>query len=151
MNALQRFLNHGMSRFSIDTWHHALTTLFQTYQHGQRAGDSDAYPGGGHDDKPVVNRLRGVADLRALSRDVMMQREGGGLREVDAVALKNLDNFMAALQCVREAKACVAEMYRFLHRLVTFPPTTDEWSALSSFQAMTTGLCYHCIFVAAIQ
>ena len=111
MNALQRFLNHGMSRFSIDSWHHALTTLFQAHQHGYRGGD------GGRDDKLVVSRLKGVADLRALSRDVMMQREGGGLREVDAVALKNLDNFMAALQCVREAKEYVAGMYRFLHRL----------------------------------
>ena len=106
MNALQRFLYHGMSRFSLDTWHHALATLHHA---------SHPHP---HRDPPLPGQpaLRGVGDLRALSRDVMMQREGGALGEAEAGALKYLDHFLAALLCVREAKACVSGLYTFLHR-----------------------------------
>jgi hypothetical protein len=46
----------------------------------------------------------------------MLQREGGSLREVDTQALKHLDTFLAALQCLREANKCFTDLYTFLHR-----------------------------------
>ncbi|XP_070210329.1 microtubule-associated protein futsch-like [Littorina saxatilis] len=127
MNALQRFLNHGMSRFSIDVWHHALSVLLNAHHshHGNREGHRD------------LGKLGGVADLRALSRDVIMQREGGALREAETQALKYLDNFLAGLQCLREANACFGDLYKFLHRYYYDPDAGREHSQVRSAQSLS--------------
>ncbi|KAL8615567.1 hypothetical protein ACOMHN_016144 [Nucella lapillus] len=130
MTALQRFLNHGMSRFSIDAWHHALTKLHHPHPH-QVAG------------RPLVAKLCGLEDLRALSREVMLQREGGSLREGNAQALKYLDNFLVALHCVREAKGCVANLHVFLYRYYYDPSQGRERSQLRSGKAVSRAGSVH--------
>nr|KAG5685491.1 hypothetical protein BaRGS_034187 [Batillaria attramentaria] len=107
MNALQRFLNHGMSRFSIDTWHHALSDLFYSYQ--------QAHFDDGRLDGQALTKVTSVSHLRALSRDVILHREGGSMRETDAHGLKYLENFLAAVQCLKEAKACVDSVFQYMY------------------------------------
>ncbi|XP_076461900.1 LOW QUALITY PROTEIN: uncharacterized protein LOC143294333 [Babylonia areolata] len=122
VTALQRFLNHGISRFSIDGWNHALTALCYALHHHHHQDDPHHH----HHHHPhlqqhVLTRLSGLDDLRALSRGVMLRREGGSLREADAQALRELDNFLLALSCVREAKDCCGRPAPLLVQILLRP------------------------------
>lgn len=116
ITALQRFLNHGMSRFSLESWHVVLTSLFQAYQHVHKERPDDK----------VITKVTSVAQLRLISRDLLLHR--GGLREVDAHALKHLDNFLAALRCLKEAKDSVDTLFQFLCTNYYDPPKQEDCS-----------------------
>ncbi|XP_012937822.1 trichohyalin [Aplysia californica] len=94
-HALQKFLSHGMSRFSIEGLKYILDDLVSS-----------------NEDVSDVNfSIRSVRDLRELVKATMTKRESGSLKSTDATGLIYLEHFFFSIYCLTEVKKVFDEMY----------------------------------------
>ncbi|GFO07082.1 hypothetical protein PoB_003358700 [Plakobranchus ocellatus] len=108
MQALQRFLHHGMSRFSTESLQRVLDSIVPSQPPGT--------PGEHANDRPLPKmEVKSIKALRDVVKMVMTKRELGSIKASDADALKYIEHFFYAVFCMTEAKRLIDVIYADLY------------------------------------